>query len=331
MNAEFHYYSVYFLCLRAGMPERRCSDIAFASQYVDNAILAYDIDDGGFSCRSRVTQNYLFWDEETLRGIYLPFHFIPGDMEAARRERVDGAASRWTVTPDSPMAKELLVSALRTGDDFRIGIALHAYADTWAHQHFSGRIEEGNAVSPASPLPPAGHLQALRAPDDAAGRWTDSRLVPELARVDNAARFRAAARKIYRYLRTHLRLGFAEEELVLDELCAVWARNPGDMKARVASFTVDLDVPPYDKRSYLSRAGIGLDRPDERPEDILAGGYDKLDWLRGELARRSGSGSGLRRVETRGRFRDSELRRWDDAARDHSELATSLLKKEGLL
>jgi hypothetical protein len=327
MNAEFHYYAVYFLCARAGLPGERCADIAFASQYVDNAIIGYDIDDGGFSYRSQITQNYIFWDDETLRGISLPFHFVPGLPEAARRERVDGTASRWTVTPDSPLAKELLLAALRTGDDFRIGIALHAYADTWAHQHFSGRVEDGNVVDPSSHLPPAGHLQALRSPDDAAGRWTDARLLPELSRVDNTARFRAAGRKIYRYLRTYLRLGFVEEDIVLDELCSAWTRYPGDMKARIASFTVDLDVPPYDKRSYLSRAGIA----DERAEDSMSAGYDKLDWLRAEIARRSGAGSGARRVDTHGRFRGSSLHRWNEAAKAHRELASSLLAKEGLL
>jgi hypothetical protein len=331
MNAEFHYYSIYFLCLRSGMPEGRCADIAFASQYVDNAILAYDFDDDGFAYRGRVTQNYVFWNEETFRTVYLPFHFVPGEIETARRERVDASASRWTVTPDSPLAKELLVAALRTGDDFRIGIALHAYADTWAHQHFSGRIEKSNIVDPSSPLPPAGHLQALRSPDDAAGRWTDARLLPELARVDNGARFRAAARRIYRYLRTYLRLGFEEEELVLDELSAAWARYPGDMKARIASFTVDLDVPPYEKRSYLTAAGIGSERFDDRKEDSPSSGYDKLDWLRAEIARRSGVGSGSRRVNTHGRFRGSKLQRWYEAAREHGELASSLFSKEDLV
>jgi hypothetical protein len=326
MNAEFHYYSVYFLCLRAGLGEGRCSDIAFSSQYVDNAIFAYDIDDGGFAYTTLVTQNYLFWDENTLRGIYLPFHFVPGEKARADRERVDGRASRWTVTPDSPLAKELLVQALRTGDDFRIGIALHSYADTWAHQHFSGRVEDGNIVDPSSPLPPAGHLQALRSPDDAAGRWTDARLLPGLSRIENAARFRSAARKIYRYLRASLRLGFEEEDLVLDELVGAWTRYQGDMKARVASFTVDLEVPPYDKGSYLARAGI----VNGQAEEAIAG-YDKLEWLRGEIERRSGSGSGLRRVSTQGRFRGSALHRWNEAAREHRELALSLLGKEGLV
>jgi hypothetical protein len=326
MNAEFHYYAVLFLCLRAGLPERRAVDIAFASQYVDDAILPYDIDDGGRSYATQVTQNYLFWDERTLREVYLPFHFLPGDRERASAERADGKASRWAVTPDSPLAKELLVAALRAGDDFRIGIALHAYADTWAHQHFSGRIEEGNALDRSSPLPPAGHLQALRDPDDASGSWIDPRLAGGLSRVDNGERFRAAARKIYRYLRTSLRLGFEDEDLHLDELSAAWRRYPGDIKARIASATVDLGLPPYDRRGYLAAAGIA----EAEAGDSLFAGYDKLAWAKAQVARRAGIGSGSRRVATRGLYRDSALRRWNEAAREHRELALSLLKKESL-
>lgn len=330
MNAEFHYYSVYFLCLRAGLPEARAANIAFSSQYVDNALVSYEIEDDGLEFETEVTQNYIFWDEATLKGIYLPFHFIPGDLERARSERgeaASGAASRWTVTPDSALAKELLVAALRTGDDFRIGIALHAYADTWAHQHFSGRTEACNALDPSSPLPPAGHLQALTAPDDAAGKWFDPRLAGELAEVDNGARFRQAARKIYRYLRTYLRSGFEDEDIHLDELSAAWARYPGDMKARLASFTVDLGVPPYDKRSYLAMAGIVGDED----ESSRLAGYDRLAWARAAIERRTGLGSGARRAQTRGRYRGSAIHRWNEAARAHRGLASTLLAKEGLV
>jgi len=327
MNAEFHYYAVYFLCLRSGMESGRCADIAFASQYVDNAILAYEIDDGGFSYRTEITQNYVFWDESTLRDIYLPFHFIPGDFEKAKAERVDDAASRWTVTPDSPLSKELLVDALKSGDDFRIGIALHGYADTWAHQHFSGRVESGNIVDSSSPLPAAGHLQALRSPDDALGMWTDTRLRRGLSHIENRSRFLAAARKIYRYLCTSMRRGFEDEDSVVDELAAIWSYGRGDMKSRIASFAVDLDVPAYDKRYYLERAGVA----DESSEDGSLPGYDKLAWLKAEIARRTGAGSGARRVLTRGRFRGSELHRWNEAAKVHRARAQSLLAREGLL
>ncbi|MDP3177642.1 MAG: hypothetical protein Q8M76_07040 [Spirochaetaceae bacterium] len=326
MNAEFHYYAVYYLCRRSGMDQERCTLIATSSQYVDNAIHSYEFSDAG-GYRTHVAQNYIFWDESTSRDIYLPFHFVPGDGERAARERIDGAASRWTVTPDSPLAKELLVDALRTGDPFRIGIALHAYADTWAHQHFSGKLEAGNAVSAGSPLPPAGHLQALRAPDDAGGSWIDGRLVPDLASVINRERFLDAARKIYRYLRTSLRSDFMDEDFVLSDLDAVWRRSPNDMQARLADFVVDLDVPPYDRRIWLAEAGIADETADEAP----IAGYDKLLWLRSELTRRSGAGDGIRRVHSGGRFSGSSLHRWNEAAREHRERASRLLASEGLL
>jgi hypothetical protein len=326
MNAEFHWYTIYYLCLRTGFTTAQTRAIAFSSQYVDNAIHAYEVDDGGERYLTQVTQNYIFWDEATLREIYLPFHFVPGNGDSARRERRDGKASRWTVTPDSPLVKELLVRALHTANPYRIGIALHAYADSWAHQHFSGRMEEGNAFDPQSSLPPAGHLQALRAPDDACGRWTDVRLVPELAQVDNTERFLAAAKKIYRYLSTFLRRGFQDEEFVLEGLRGIWRPGTGDMQSRIASFTVDLDIPPWDRREWLAEAGIS----DETAEEAPFVGYDKLLWLKSEIGRRTGFASGLRRVGTGGRFTTSTLRSWNEAAREHRELALSLMSTEAL-
>ncbi|MGO8693976.1 MAG: DUF6765 family protein [Rectinemataceae bacterium] len=327
MNAEFHYYAIYFLCTRAGFSPGDARKTAVSSQYVDNAIHVYEIDDGrGPPYRTQVTQNYVFWDQATLREIYLPFHFVPGDRQRAAAERLDGRASPWTVTPDSRLAKELLVAALKTRNLYRIGIALHAYADTWAHQHFSGRLEEENVVDSSSPLPPAGHLQALRSPDDAMGRWRDARLRPEFAEVDNRRRFLAAAGKIYRYLRTFLGRGFAEEELALEPLARLWRPASGDMKSRIASFAVDLDVPAYDRRAWLAGAGIR----DETSEEGKFAGYDKYLWLKGELARRSGSGTGIRSARTEGRFTGSELFLWNEAAAEHRDLALSLLGAEGL-
>ncbi len=325
MNAEFHYYAVCYLCLKAGFDEEESRSIAFSSQYVDNAIHEYEVDDGGFDYITQVTQNYVFWDETTLRQIYLPFHFIPGEEERAAAERLDGRATRWTVTPDSPIVKQLLVAALRSSNPFRIGVALHSYADSWAHQHFSGRMEEGNVVDPASPLPPAGHLQALRNPDDAGGRWTDPRLKDGYSSIVNSERFLAAARKIYRYLCTYRRRAFADEELVLSSLGSLWSKG-GDMQTRLADFTIELDVMPYERREWLSLAGID----DETSEEGPFAGYDKFLWLRKELAHRAGLGSGARRVNTKGRFRNSALHRWNEAAREHRALALSILSSQGL-
>jgi hypothetical protein len=335
MNAEFHYYAVYYLCAAAGFPSERARTIAISSQYVDEAVYEIAIDDGRSEYVTQVTQNYAFWDEAVLRDVYLPFHFVPGvpPGEAAWGPlRAARAASRWTVSPDGPLAKELLVAALRSGDDFRIGIALHAYADGWAHQNFSGRLENGNVVDPDSPLPAVGHLQALRAPDDAVGSWEDPRLGPERSRVVNAERFLQAARKIYRYLRTSTRSRFEDEELVLDPLGRLWKSGPRDARERIADYSVELGVPPYDRSDWLSESGIAA----EANGDAAGGGYDKLHWLGSQIRGRTGFGPRRRTLRAvagpRGAgFRDSPFHRWNEAAREHRGAALALLAREGLI
>lgn len=334
MNAEFHYYALYALCLRAGFDDAEARTIAHSSQYVDNALVSYEVVDGGAPYRTLVTQNYLFWDEETLRDAYLPFHFLPGDVDRLGRERADGRASRYATSPDSPISKELLVGALQSRDPFRIGIALHAYADGWAHQHFSGRLEESNALDPSSPLPPAGHLQALRLPDEPLGRWRDPRLLPALSAIDNGERFLAAARKIFRYLRTSLKRPFDDEELVLGELLEAW-RAPvagrvsagREARARIDEMVIRFDLAPYSARDWPRAAGLEPqgDEGDSSP------GYDKLAWAKAEIAHRATGGSGrpVRRASSGGRFEGSELHRWDLAARAHRDAAWAALRSAG--
>jgi hypothetical protein len=316
MNSEFHYYALYFACVRAGLPEERAGRIAYSSQYVDEAINAFSIDGGSYL--TEVTQNYAFWDESVLRDIYLPFHFVPAAGACA-------TGARWATAADCPIAKELLVAALNSRDDYRIGIALHAYADGWAHQNFSGRLEEANAVDPSSPLPPVGHLQALRRPDDPAGEWLDPRLGPGSDLVANRERFMKAARKIYRFLRASQRLGFEDEELALEPLGRIWESGPRDARSRIVDYTVELGVPPYDKAEWLELAGL----PSELAEDGLLVGYDKLAWLRSELRERAGLGQGVRSLDSGGRFGGSSLHRWNEAARAHRGAAKAIFAREG--
>jgi len=316
MNIEFHYYAICFICGRAGLPEERARTIATASQYVDEALVPCVLSGPGGVYRTQATQNYAFWDEATLRDIYLPFHFVPG-----------GGGSRWAASPDSPIAKELLVAALRSRDDFRIGIALHAYADGWAHQGFSGRNEALNMIDPSLPLPAVGHLQALRAPDDPGGVWEDPRLGPGRSRVVNAERFMAAARRIYRYIRTSERMGFEGEDIALDPLDRLWRSGSRDARNRIVDFTVELDIAPYEGGAWIARAGLPVERADEAGST----GYDKLRWLGAELRGRSGLGARERGPFATSSFFGSPLHRWNEAARAHREAAHLILAREGYL
>jgi hypothetical protein len=327
MNLEFHYYAIRFLAARAGFAEDEAHVLAASSQYVDDSIVAYEVDTGRGPYRTLTTQNYLFWDESISEGVYLPFHFIPGDPDLSSRQRRDGARNPFIVTPDSFLAKSILLDALGSRNLYRVGIALHAYADTWAHQHFTGRTEDANAAELSSPLPPAGHLQVLRSPDEALGLWTDNRLLPGLSLVDNRERFLAAARKIYRYLRTYRREPFLDEDLVSAELEDLWKRDARDMDARIADFCITLDIEPYSRNAWANAAGIH----EEGEVEGRRSGYNKFLWLKGEIRRRAGGGDGIQRVDSGGRFEGSELHQWNEAARVHLETARRLLTGAGLL
>ncbi|MEI6388945.1 MAG: DUF6765 family protein [Spirochaetota bacterium] len=318
MNFEFHYYATTALALRAGYQPGEARRFGLSSQHVDQANLSWLVEDcpepDGSPYQTPKTQDYIFWDESVFRDIYLPFHFVPGDPERARRQRIDGATNPWIVTPDSPMAREILVLALRSGDPYRIGIALHCFADTWAHQNFSGRMEAINDLGTRSPLPAAGHFQALAAPDRASELWDDPRLFD--SRINNVDRFLAAARMIYRFLRTSLRKPFDDEDLVLSELADIWARTDLDDRDRAVEFTLRFDVEPWDADAWFSDAGIVTSDGELGPRS-----YDRLRWLGTELRKRSGMGEGIRRVNTGGRFARSEFRAWCEAAKAHRQAA----------
>jgi hypothetical protein len=331
MNVEFHYYAIYFLALRAGFAEDEARRLAMSSQYVDDAIYEYEVVGGSgplfLPYNTIVTQNYSFWDGATRDSVYLPFHFIPGDGAKAGAARKDGCSDPYQVTPDSPIAKKLLVAALKTRNLYRVGIALHSYADSWAHQQFSGLLSEVNVVDPASPLPAVGHLQALRSPDQALETWHDPRLLEGIETVDNRSRFLEAARKVYRYLRAYNRLGFEDEGGAMQSLSELWARDGRDMRSRIADFIIADPMEAYDRRVWPAEAGIR----DETAEDGHLAGYDKFVWLKTAIAGKAGGLRGVRRVECRKDFALSELYAWNEAARAHRDVARGIFRREGPL
>ena len=127
--------------------------------------------------------------------IYPIFHFIPGDPRAPTAWRKDGGMHWLNTTPNSKNANMLMDAALasKTKDLHRIGIAVHGYVDSWAHQNFVGYHSAFNAMS--GPLgtfaPNIGHADAGHNPDEPALVWQDLRLKDE--RVDNKTRFLEAA------------------------------------------------------------------------------------------------------------------------------------------
>jgi len=206
LNHEFHYCITYVIAARAGLPPQDAQVLAHSSQYTDDNNRIFKIDKGlptAYGNYISQTMNILKPMDKLLR-IYPLFHFIPGDPMTGSAWRKDGGMHWLNTTPDSENANLVMDAALASGDLYRIGIACHGYADTWAHQNFVGYYNEFNSMTGplSAAIPNIGHAEAAHAPDWAALVWADTRLIHEP--IDNKARFIAAAagmlRKLAKYV-----------------------------------------------------------------------------------------------------------------------------------
>lgn len=324
MNIEFHYYMLTYLLKASGFSGHASHVVAYASQFVDSNVMNYLVDTPGPSYETLPTQNWGFWSRETPRRIYVPFHFFPGDVDSPSAERIDGKRNPLNCTPDSPGAKELLIAALRTRNPYRVGIALHTYADTWAHQNFSGVREPWNSVDDSSVIPPIGHAQVLKAPDLLTTQWIDPRLVPENSSIVNRERFFAAAKKVYKYLCTYNRRPFDDADLVLDALSAALFEGgrARSMEERILDLCIGEDIGKFDRAEWIAAAISTDEIPDDNDAER---GYDKLMWLKDEMLYRSKL---VRKkpVPAKPDFFSSHFYRFNEAAKGHLEDAGRILE-----
>ena len=217
MDKEFHYYITYLVAAKAGFSANDAYTIAFSAQYTDDNNLIFKIDeDGEFPYSNYISQtmNILKPKKELLR-IYPLFHFIPGDYKSPTAVRKDGKLHLLNTTPDSENANKIIDLAIKSGDLYRIGIACHAYADTFAHQNFVGYFDPFNSLKGMleEALPDVGHADAQHKPDLPGFIWQDERLHSKISRVNNKERFIQAAARIYEKLRNFKRPQITQIEL----------------------------------------------------------------------------------------------------------------------
>jgi Family of unknown function (DUF6765) len=262
MDIEFHYHVTAIVARHAGFSEAEAATIGHGAQFVDdNTTPRVVLDAGGRAVfRSLPTQARGFLAPWTsMPAVFPAFHFVPG-REGDARARADGATHPLVTTPDSPGARALLAAAFHAEPDtrlMRIAIASHTYADTWAHQGFAGLRHPINALGRGL-LPTLGHIAALARPDRVGLCWTDPRLVEP--KVDNGARFIAAARALHARYREHLKTrkaprwedlaGPLAEILQPDRAGAARGRS-----ARCAAYAhLAPWLPPYDAQAWEREA-----------------------------------------------------------------------------
>lgn len=201
--------------------------MAYAAQYVDDAGQDEVLNVSGARFSPVRTAHYglRMLDARIEAGIHLPFHFLPA-------ARVEGGMAGYRVTPNPALGRDLLRLAAQEPKPLlrlcRLGVGLHAYADSWSHAGFSAWQEKGNDVAGIEVqrdgrwrrlgltelgldlLPCMGHFQAGLLPDQPFQVWRYQRPLDGAGVTrDNPALYLEAADAMYARLcdATNGRLG----------------------------------------------------------------------------------------------------------------------------
>lgn len=265
MDSEFHYYITYFLALSSGLSNEEAYVIAYSSQYVDDNTIIYKV-----SCGEKTYKNYISQTlditkpQRKLMRIYPVFHFIPGSQEEVFTKglvRKDGKAHILMTIENNKNALFVLRESIRSRDLFWIGIALHAYADTFAHQNFAGCYDSVNGIRgiPERFIPNIGHADLGIRPDRANLIWEDSRLRSDFKTVDNKKRVLFASRMVYRELCKLTSKDPEDEDLLIgkiDEILGEPTKIIKSFDSRIPSYKkiIGDGFIPYDKEAWLKEA-----------------------------------------------------------------------------
>jgi hypothetical protein len=292
MEKDFHYYLTYALAKITGLD--RPETIAYSSQFVDDnneGQFSVDGKETFFPDRLRANGGYYYpimtqslspksFDLYVQKYVYVPFHFLPGDNTV----KIKGKTNPLSATPNSDNAKVVLTRALESENPYRIGIAIHSFADTWSHQNFTGLQEDWNAVYPwynvfKSLVPNIGHAEAGHSPDVISESWMDYRL--EKSKIDNKGRAFEAVEQIFGNLQKKSGKGPSWKD-VRDDFEKIIKESNYDKRIKKISDLFESSekmtsgekrIPDYKKDSWIDEA---LERSEN--EVKMKTGFDTTDW-----------------------------------------------------
>jgi len=215
MQQDFHFYCIGVLAKSAGFSKEDALTIAHSSQYTDDSTESEPIRVGEmlFDPVRTAHKGLRAFEWSVQKRVFLPFHFLPA-------KPIEEPRDTFCSMSDSEFIHMILDRACHERSKqlrlYRIGIALHAFADSWSHQKFSGREHKENDVEGIyfkegnkwkhliwenmylDFLPHIGHGQAGYFPDQSYLHWKYTRkITDEVVERNNPVDFLAAAKKIY--------------------------------------------------------------------------------------------------------------------------------------
>ena len=203
MQIDFHHATTYVIARLAGFKQPEAEIIAYAAQYVDDCTSEGTVYFNNKAVYNRISSAHKMLDCRNIKAlanhqVWLAFHFLPGNGgKPAGENPSENFIDKIVCRPNSPIAKEMINNAIIDQDKtyalHRLGVVMHIYADTWAHQGFAGVINKVNEVEDAKEIgssgifsslssflsdfvedavPPLGHGRAFTFPDMPFLSWT---------------------------------------------------------------------------------------------------------------------------------------------------------------
>ncbi|HIK03882.1 MAG TPA: hypothetical protein IGS40_04080 [Trichormus sp. M33_DOE_039] len=148
MQIDFHHGVTYVVARLAGFEHEAASIIAYSAQYVDDAtndgLIRFD--NGALFQRMSSAHkmlDYRNFEELANYRVWIPFHFLPGNGGLPAGQDPQGNfIDKLICRPNSYVAQEMVRECIeqrhRPYALHRLGITMHVYVDTWAHQGFAG-------------------------------------------------------------------------------------------------------------------------------------------------------------------------------------------------
>lgn len=154
MHQDAHYYGVLAFARACGFSKEAAWTLAYASQYVDDAQInqlsidgkTYGIsldDDSPPSLLNMATchaySKIKTFNESAMINNTCAFHFVPG---------CEGESFTWRMVckPSGNIIKNIAEDALIQDNLVAFGVFLHAWADTFSHEGFSGLLSKANDI-----------------------------------------------------------------------------------------------------------------------------------------------------------------------------------------
>ena len=354
MQIDGHHTLTYVAARLAGYSRPKASIIAYCAQYVDDATNAGLIQFKNGALYKRISSahkmlDYRNSDELANHQVWVPFHFLPGNGGKQAGENPDGTFIRKLVCfPDSYVARDMLRTCAGDMDKpyalHRLGITMHVYADTWAHQGFAGvnhKINEVRKLSTQNKTRdknffkkiasyflsesfPLGHGAALSHPDQPALAWEYENGLGEKVKRDNAKIFMDAADKMCRAMQS-----FRKGDPRMD-LASMPGLPPADAK-KISTLIKSIKDESGEDRHQKWLAAIRQGRFSFGAEEVGYIAKGKGSWKHKSIGQLAASDTGRETFTFKKSFLASNWKRFHDALQAHRfDMLHDVLPKYGI-